>query len=408
MNRLKALLIVLSAACIGIFAYIAMLPGLYGQPHSQNPEDGASKSSAFSSSLSSVPQPAEPAEQENASSPAGSFSAGKPASPSEQPDVLHFKEARAAPEAAASSSVSLPPSSMEASPLDKEQNASSAAEEAASPDEGAEAVAALSARQLDPGETLVVTVTGARSPQSLSIRNDFGFVPRFSPLDDNTFVSFLPLSYFTQPGQYVISVAGDDFSEPVSFDIEVTDKQFEVQQLTVKEETAEDTIFSDEASKEYRAKIWPLKELYDDNRYFDGRFLLPVEGPITTQFGMIRYVNGQPNPRHDGVDLSAAAGTPVLCAQNGKVLFADFVKLTGNTVVVEHGYGLKSWYFHMQSLDVKEGDAVKTGDVLGRVGSTGFSTGPHLHFSASVNGVYINPFTLIETDLLDTITETLS
>ena len=288
------------------------------------------------------------------------------------------------------------------SPAGPAPSASSEEEKTAIPDEAA-ASAAVSADRLDPGETLAITVSGARSPQSLAVRNDFGFSPRFSPLDEDTLIAFLPLSYFTQPGQYVVSVTGDDFLQPVSFDIEVTDKQFEVQQLTVEEQTAEDTIFSDEASKEYRAKIWPLKELYDDTRYFDGRFILPVTGPITTQFGMIRYVNGQPNPRHDGVDLSAAAGTPVQCAQNGKVLFAGFVKLTGNTVVVEHGYGLKSWYFHMQSLDVEEGELVNTGDILGKVGSTGFSTGPHLHFSASVNGVYINPFTLVETDLLDTL-----
>ena len=266
----------------------------------------------------------------------------------------------------------------------------------------------LSAQQIDPGETLAVTVRGAQSPTTLKIQNDFGFAPRFSPLGDTAYIAFLPLSYFTAPGQYVLSVTGGDFPEPVSFPIEVTDKQFEVQQLTVDEGTAGDTIFSDEASKEYRAKIWPLKELYDDTRYFDGRFLLPVSGPITTQFGMVRYVNGQPNPRHDGVDLSAGAGTPVLCAQNGKVLYADFVKLTGNTVVVEHGYGLKSWYFHMQSLNVQPGDSVQTGDTLGWVGSTGFSTGPHLHFSASINGVYINPFTLVETSLLDDIVSGLS
>jgi murein DD-endopeptidase MepM/ murein hydrolase activator NlpD len=401
MNKLKTLVVFLSAACIATFAYIAALPHLYGQP-------AASSEANFSSPASSSSLPAE-AESRKADSSVASAapkenpSGSSKAVASKEDSSFSSMQPEASSEADKALKASVSSGTSASSSLSSGQSPSSS-EEAASADEAAEPVAVdVSPRQLDPGETLVITVSGAHSPESLLVHNDFGFAPRFSPLDENTLVAFLPLSYFTQPGQYTLSVSANDFSEPASFDIEVTNKQFEVQQLTVEESTAEDTIFSDEASKEYRAKIWPLKELYDDTRYFDGRFLLPVEGPVTTQFGMIRYVNGQPNPRHDGVDLSAAAGTPVLCAQNGKVLYADFVKLTGNTVVVEHGYGLKSWYFHMQSLDVAAGDLVKTGDVLGKVGSTGFSTGPHLHFSASINGVYINPFTLVETDLLDTI-----
>ena len=84
-----------------------------------------------------------------------------------------------------------------------------------------------------------------------------------------------------------------------------------------------------------------------------------------------------------------------MASNNGRVLIADSLIETGNTVVIEHGFGLKTWYYHMNELSVKTGDWVKQGDVIGKVGSTGFSTGPHLHFAASVNSVYINPITLI-------------
>ncbi|WP_343281823.1 M23 family metallopeptidase, partial [Ligaoa zhengdingensis] len=97
-----------------------------------------------------------------------------------------------------------------------------------------------------------------------------------------------------------------------------------------------------------------------------------------------------------GIDIAAAAGTPVAAAGSGRVLFADFIQLTGNTVIIEHGFGVKSWYYHMQSLDVAEGDMVKQGDPIGKVGSTGFSTGPHLHFCMSVNNVFTNPWTAFE------------
>ena len=86
----------------------------------------------------------------------------------------------------------------------------------------------------------------------------------------------------------------------------------------------------------------------------------------------------------------------IAAANNGKILFADFLQLTGNTVVIDHGFGLKSFYYHMDSLNVKEGDMVQTGDIVGTVGSTGYSTGPHLHYSLLVNNVFINPWTAFE------------
>ena len=84
-----------------------------------------------------------------------------------------------------------------------------------------------------------------------------------------------------------------------------------------------------------------------------------------------------------------------MASNSGRVLIADYMIGTGNTVIIEHGFGLKTWYYHMEELNVNTGDMVTKGDVIGKVGSTGFSTGPHLHFSASVNEVYINPITLI-------------
>lgn len=121
-----------------------------------------------------------------------------------------------------------------------------------------------------------------------------------------------------------------------------------------------------------------------DRPLWSDAFLLPVDGSLTSAFGFQRIVNGVPGERHSGIDLAAETGTPVLAANSGKVLFADFVALTGNTVCIEHGLGLKSWYYHMNSLNVTEGETVGRGQQIGSVGSTGFSTGPHLHFAISV------------------------
>jgi murein DD-endopeptidase MepM/ murein hydrolase activator NlpD len=89
--------------------------------------------------------------------------------------------------------------------------------------------------------------------------------------------------------------------------------------------------------------------------------------------------------------LAAPTGTPIEATQAGIVRFAGELILTGNTVVVEHGMGIFSQYYHMNTLAVEEGDFVEPKDIIGSVGTTGFSTGPHLHFCIYVNGAYVDP-----------------
>ncbi len=263
--------------------------------------------------------------------------------------------------------------------------------------------ATLSSTSVDPGETLCVKLRGTEDASGVRVENPFGFNVRFTKAGKNLLIGFLPVSYHTAAGTYTVSVLGDRLRDGGAvFTVQVSDKQFDLQELIVDEQVAGSTIFNDAASKEFRQKIWPLKEIYDDEKYFDGPFRRPMDGEytVTTPFGFLRTVNGKPNPRHDGIDWSAGTGTPVYAAQNGRVLFADFVQLTGNTIVVEHGCGLKSWYEHLSEINVEAGAMVKTGDLIGKVGATGFATGPHLHFSASINGVYINPLTLTDSSFL--------
>ncbi len=114
-------------------------------------------------------------------------------------------------------------------------------------------------------------------------------------------------------------------------------------------------------------------------------------------FGKRRHVNNAPTSyRHNGLDIGQDEGTPVKAINHGRVLIADYMIGTGYTIIIEHGYGLKSWYYHMVSLNVKTGDMIKKGDIIGLVGSTGFSTGPHLHLAISVNDIFVNPMPFFE------------
>lgn len=131
-------------------------------------------------------------------------------------------------------------------------------------------------------------------------------------------------------------------------------------------------------------------------RLWQGRFHLPVEGvKASGNFGRRRVLNDQPRSPHGGEDFSAEAGTPVRAAQRGRVVLADNLFFSGNTVVLDHGLGLYTFYGHMESLAVKEGDVVEAGTVVGRVGTSGRVTGAHLHWAVRLNRARVNPLDLV-------------
>lgn len=247
---------------------------------------------------------------------------------------------------------------------------------------------------VEKGEMAVLRVTNAKDLE-VSAKTNTGFTPVFYNIGDEK-IALLPISYNANVGTYELTITvGKDVH---SYSLNVKDRVFVEQYLTVDSATTSSTIESDEANKEWAEKIEPLKAKSDPEKYWDGAFIQPVSGKITTEFGMARYTNGSKTPsRHSGIDIASPLNTPVPAANNGKVIFAGYLKLTGNTVVIEHGLGLKSWYYHMNSLSTKEGTMVKKGDIVGKVGSTGFSTGPHLHYAMSVNNVFTNPWTAFET-----------
>jgi hypothetical protein len=119
---------------------------------------------------------------------------------------------------------------------------------------------------------------------------------------------------------------------------------------------------------------------------WDGRFRSPVEGEITTEFGTRRSYE-----YHQGTDFAAPRGAPLRAPANGVVVFADTVPARGNTLVLDHGAGVYTTYGHLDAFEVDEGAQVRAGDTIARIGTTGFSTGPHLHWELWVNGANVDP-----------------
>lgn len=250
-----------------------------------------------------------------------------------------------------------------------------------------------------PGQLLTVHLANTAQDMEIVCENPFtGEVTLWR--EDNQVTLMIPVDYWTRPGDYRLSITSERSAVPLEVPITITPRDFGIQYLYIDETIAASTR-NDEAYEEYALYMDPARATSADEAYFDGPFIQPVEGRLSTEFGMYRYVNDSlTSYRHSGLDLATAEGTPIMAAQNGVVTLAQPLILTGNTVVIDHGLGLFSVYFHMHTLNVAAGESVKTGEVIGTVGSTGFSTGPHLHWTLSHYKTNLDPVQLMDQPIL--------
>ncbi|MBA1432287.1 MAG: M23 family metallopeptidase [Epsilonproteobacteria bacterium] len=147
-------------------------------------------------------------------------------------------------------------------------------------------------------------------------------------------------------------------------------------------------------AREY-AQAMQIYNHVSSKNYLREPFILPIESSITSEFGKARVYNGSLRGYHSGTDFRAKVGTPIKAANDGRVVLAQKRFYSGGTVVLDHGKGIYTCYFHMSKFDVKKDALVKRGDILGLSGESGRVTGPHLHFSARINGVQVDPLQLI-------------
>ncbi|MGH9702050.1 MAG: M23 family metallopeptidase [Candidatus Acidiferrales bacterium] len=142
-----------------------------------------------------------------------------------------------------------------------------------------------------------------------------------------------------------------------------------------------------------------LHEIFIHNtpeRLWNGRFRVPLDGNHKgANFGRRRILNGHPSAPHTGVDFPAPSGTPVHASQRGRVVIAEPLFFSGNTVILDHGLGVYTFYGHLKSIDVAAGEMVEKGKILGLVGATGRVTGPHLHWGLTVNQSRVNALQLL-------------
>jgi murein DD-endopeptidase MepM/ murein hydrolase activator NlpD len=196
----------------------------------------------------------------------------------------------------------------------------------------------------------------------------------------------------------------DDAAAPrnASGKVRLLRRDFSVQRLSLPQGMVDLDPETERRAVDEGQRLQTLYRTVTPERLWRGRFVRPVGGTDAgTGFGSRRIINGKPRAPHTGIDYSVERGTPVVAVNDGRVaLVADFF-FPGRLVVLDHGLGLYTLYFHLDAVTAEEGLRVSRGQPIGTVGSTGRATGPHLHFGALAGGARIDPAVLIALDVLD-------
>lgn len=252
----------------------------------------------------------------------------------------------------------------------------------------APAVFALSSAEVRQGGVLLLTGGNLRSRDVL-VTVPYSYTVNLV-FDATGCVGLLPFNFVREPGDYAVTVqyAGETYTLPYT----VTPDEYDIQHLTMPQQITNTTTGAPGAREEYNDTIFPLLESFDPARYWSGTFIRPVNGTITTEYGAQRITNGVPGAAHAGIDIATASGTPIVATNGAKVLYSGFLTVSGYTILLDHGMGLQTLHMHMSDVAVKTGEMVAQGDLIGYVGSTGYSTGPHLHFAMYIGGHAVNPW----------------
>lgn len=251
----------------------------------------------------------------------------------------------------------------------------------------------LSPKKIVPGGLMVVTVKNVPGPVEGSFR---GRTLYFNKAKAG-FKAVTGIDLNVEPGAYPLTLTTD--GKTVEKEVLVVKKKYPVQRLTLPEDMV---VLSPEnearAERDQRkmAAIWPIDSL----RVWSGQFIDPLPGKaVGTPFGVRRIINNIPKNSHSGVDITADEGDPVKAPNDGVVILVDDQFYSGNSIVLDHGQGIYTMFFHLSKTMVKYGQAVRMGDVIGLVGSTGRSTGAHLHWGVRIQGAKVDPLELIKLKL---------
>ncbi len=195
-----------------------------------------------------------------------------------------------------------------------------------------------------------------------------------------------------KPGKYLLAVTvikNDGTAEKIDKEITVTRYRFPFVSFWLK--PSKKKLFTKDLIAEEWARIEKVLTVEPAQKAWADRFLLPAKGPASMVFGTVERVNGKPSGRHRGLDIAVPLGTKIKAPNHGRVVFAEHLKAFGGTIVLDHGQGVHTLYFHLSKFLAKAGQDVSKGDIIALSGNSGISSGPHLHWGMSVHNLRVDP-----------------
>lgn len=249
--------------------------------------------------------------------------------------------------------------------------------------------------QVSQGGVAEIVISGAPLAD-LKGRRGAEEIPIFQT-EPGSYAALVGIDMDEKPGKVEIALSGRSPDEAWSraAAITVRHREFPREEISVPPAFDQLDAATLERIKKEQATLKALWKVRSPTRLWQEPFAAPVPVTVNSAFGFRRVVNGLARAPHEGVDLKAALGAPVAAANDGRVVLVDNFFFSGNSLVLDHGGGLYTMYFHLSEFRVPNGASVRKGDVIGLAGMTGRVTGPHLHWGARLNGARIDPLDLL-------------
>jgi len=214
-----------------------------------------------------------------------------------------------------------------------------------------------------------------------------------NPFKKDSFYALLPISYYKKFKTYrvIISYLEDEKRIFKGRDLKIIDGNYKSEVINVsKSKFKPSKERLQRTKKEYIDAIKVYKSV-SKKILWEENFINPLNSKITSDFGTKRVYNGSLKSYHSGTDFRAKIGTPIIASNSGIVKISAHRFYSGKSIIIDHGQGVYSCYFHLSKINYKVGDAIKRGDILGLSGDTGRITGPHLHYSFRIHGIQVDP-----------------
>lgn len=252
------------------------------------------------------------------------------------------------------------------------------------------------------GDAVLVSVHGAASAAVVEALVDGHPLSVFPTPDGHTALFGIDMDAPPGAKPWRVTVKASGRVATAQGTLSVASRTYSVQHLTVSRSMSELDPATERRANEESARLRATYRTISGERLWRGPFVRPVAGEEPgTGFGARRVINGQPRSPHSGIDFPASVGSAVVAVNRGRVALAGEFFFPGRLVILDHGLGLYTAYFHLDTIAVTEGQVVARGERLGTVGMTGRVTGPHLHFGAQVGAVRIDPAGLLGLALPD-------